>query len=1284
MVLLFFLAFLLGIALFALAAYAVVGWVGGTNGQASGAPVRWDSLPVPVKTNPQWTSYTYTGRINALAQTDSLLWAGTDGGLVVWDTGAIRSNEALTDIPVARFMVEHGLPANRITSLAVGADGALWAGSPAGLGRYDGRAWQTFTEADGLPPGPIRDLAVDREGTVWIATAAGLSRYDGQSWDLLTTSDLLNPLPAGNPSSLAVDRENQVWMGTDQGLALFDGRRWALLTTIDGLSENEIVDVLAVDNGELWALTPGAANRLDGRGWTSFSWPVPPEADGEQLIAPVQTATIVDEQLVVGGPALPGGLQRLDAASGSWEPVELDSDASDGAGVTALLAGQRAGAFWAGTPNGLWHYDGEGWAALASPSDLPSADIADLFLTEDALWLATTAGVSRFDGQWRHYGPSAGLGGGVRVLDQAQDGTMWAATSDPLDGLSSLAPDQQIWSTRICEMSAPASTRIAASTLGPDGTIWFATDNGLSHYHDGAWDRYTMQDGLPHNVVTDLVIDASGTVWAGTPGGLGRFRDGTWTMASANPIAHLAVAPDGQVWAMTQNRLLRVHDDQVEVAPLLPGSATVRDMTANENGVWLATSDGVVRFDGEVMEIHTEASGLPSADVTALMSGPDGLVWAATSGNEQQVEISVFDGTRWRPHPFRDLSGEQLSNSVVLDVLGTPDGDVWLATPAGIERFSDGAWTAYSQQDGLPGRSVTDLVWAAGALWAGTDSGLARFSGSRWEPFGAASDDQRGPAIQTLASAPNGDLWLSLEQGWPNGLRVFNGAGWQTIDLLSDTSFLREVAFEPPSNRFPSGRAVALVDEAGSSYLGIFDGAMWTWHRGDGLPLNVEKIHMSPSGLLWVTGMLPSNGARGAVPGLAILDLSDDGQLQPLELFRLADEGGDELSAVTTTAGAVPVLFGEDGRVYVGVAGRVLAFDLDAGQPLQPDVILEPPLPFSRHTLALGQDSAGRLWVGTERGVAVSLNGNEPGDAETAWATYYARPVAPAWWGSVIALQPRSDGGVLLGTSAGGIGIYTGRDFDGVLRPSQGPAEWDRQFYPVTSVLADPTGQLWATSDGGGTASFSNGRWHTHAPADTLVAPSKALVVRGDEAWLGTERGLAIIAGLSDDSCRFANVEDGLATEMAMRDRDGAVWIGTVDDGLLQIADGSFVPETQWDGAPVPLMAEAVNGDMWFLNGHHTWLTWHSKGEWRRLPLDLQTVRPEAISALDVAPNLAVWIGSDQGVLVHNGRDWTAFTSADGLADNQVDALTIANDGSVWLATAGGLSHYTPSSASTP
>ena len=165
------------------------------RGPAAAAPVRITTLPTPVVIRPQWTSYTYTGPINDLALSGGLIWAATDGGLVVWDgTGA-----------AVRFVVEHGLAANRVNSIAIGRDGAVWAGTVGGLSRYDGRAWQTFTTADGLPHDFVHDVAVDRDGLVWAATTAGLARYDGQSWRVYSSSGLFAQLPGDLVYALALD-----------------------------------------------------------------------------------------------------------------------------------------------------------------------------------------------------------------------------------------------------------------------------------------------------------------------------------------------------------------------------------------------------------------------------------------------------------------------------------------------------------------------------------------------------------------------------------------------------------------------------------------------------------------------------------------------------------------------------------------------------------------------------------------------------------------------------------------------------------------------------------------------------------------------------------------------------------------------------------------------------------------------------------------------------------------------------------------------------------------------
>ena len=43
-----------------------------------------------------------------------------------------------------------------------------------------------------------------------------------------------------------------------------------------------------------------------------------------------------------------------------------------------------------------------------------------------------------------------------------------------------------------------------------------------------------------------------------------------------------------------------------------------------------------------------------------------------------------------------------------------------------------------------------------------------------------------------------------------------------------------------------------------------------------------------------------------------------------------------------------------------------------------------------------------------------------------------------------------------------------------------------------------------------------------------------------------------------------------------------------------------------------------------------------------------------------------------------DGQEWTIYTTEDGLADNYVAAITVAPDGAVWFGSEHGLSRYLP------
>jgi len=106
---------------------------------------------------------------------------------------------------------------NYVLALAVDQADHKWFGTwGAGLSRFDGKYWKTYTKKDGLGGNFIHTVAIDPKGTLWVGTDGGVSKFDGKNWKTYTTRDgLLN----NNVFSIAFDHEGHKWFGTWKGLS---------------------------------------------------------------------------------------------------------------------------------------------------------------------------------------------------------------------------------------------------------------------------------------------------------------------------------------------------------------------------------------------------------------------------------------------------------------------------------------------------------------------------------------------------------------------------------------------------------------------------------------------------------------------------------------------------------------------------------------------------------------------------------------------------------------------------------------------------------------------------------------------------------------------------------------------------------------------------------------------------------------------------------------------------------------------------------------------------------
>ncbi len=60
--------------------------------------------------------------------------------------------------------------------------------------------------------------------------------------------------------------------------------------------------------------------------------------------------------------------------------------------------------------------------------------------------------------------------------------------------------------------------------VAPDGTLWFSTGAGLSHFDGPRWTTYTPATGLPAKFVFALAFSSDGALWVSTQEGLLRYQ----------------------------------------------------------------------------------------------------------------------------------------------------------------------------------------------------------------------------------------------------------------------------------------------------------------------------------------------------------------------------------------------------------------------------------------------------------------------------------------------------------------------------------------------------------------------------------------------------------------------------------------------------------------------------------------------------------------------------------------------------------------------------------------
>lgn len=463
------------------------------------------------------------------------LWIATPNGLNRFHNGQFTA-----------FTTREGLSHNSIETLLEDADGALWVGTLDGLTRFKDGVFTRYNVAEGLAGATVKTLWLDVQQRLWIGTTGGLTLWANGQFQRFSTASV---------TVIQQDRAGRLWFGTPDGLQLWRDGNLTLLTTRDGLPDN-LIEALREDHaGGMWIGTPGGLARWQDEQLTRFT-----ERDG--LSSNLVRTLFEDREgsLWVGTEA--GGLNLIKHKKFTTYTTRQGLSAN----LVRAIFEDRTGQLWVGTQEGLNRLQAGRWTQFTTRDGLVSNDV--LALCDDRqgnLWIGTPQGLQRFrQGAFTTFTVADGLADDhIRSLYEDRAGNLWIGTRR---GLSRWQDGQF---TTYTMLDGLANDLVGALCEGRDGSLWIGTLGGLSRFKDGQFTNYVSE--LSSEVVISLYEDVKGALWIGTHGGgLNLFKNGRFAHFTVNDglpddvIYFIQEDGQGQLWLSSNKGVMRVSRTALE------------------------------------------------------------------------------------------------------------------------------------------------------------------------------------------------------------------------------------------------------------------------------------------------------------------------------------------------------------------------------------------------------------------------------------------------------------------------------------------------------------------------------------------------------------------------------------------------------------------------------------------------------------------------------------------------------------------------------------------------
>lgn len=429
----------------------------------------------------------------------------------------------------------------------------------------------------------------------------------------------------------------------------------------------------------------------------------------------------------------------------------------------------------------------------------------------------------------RRWTTADGLPGEVGPLAQTSEGYLWLGAGHSLFRFDGLRFRKYV------SAEGTSIPTVSALLAAADGALWVGLRSGGVHrIHDAAHQHYGTADGVPAGVVYSLAAEANGTIWAAAEEGFARLQDERWHTVGAGEgfdgsnARAVFVDAGGAVWAASESRIFRRAPGAERFEDLGISAGWVSQLTEGPDGtIWIAH-----RYSGGL-----QALGRPEhridVDSTGTTFDRHGSQWIATSGSGV-TRITHRPSRRPRTETFSTRQG--LSADYVRSIVEDDEGNVWVGTSRGLDRFRDTPFVTAE----IPGGAYYFALAPGGdgSIWVGSiNRPVVRLDTDTWTELSIP------PPVTAAIADRSGDIWL----GGPNGI-------WRASGDADPV----QVAGPPPGSRSEGTVRAMVRDRRGTLWVSVNAQGLFQL-RGDRWE-SVPPVSSDPTQIMPVTAESDGSG----------------------------------------------------------------------------------------------------------------------------------------------------------------------------------------------------------------------------------------------------------------------------------------------------------------------------------------------------------------------------------------------------------------------------------------